>query len=137
MLVTSSLSITSSFLFGLVDLVPILLDSRYLRSLRRLSSSGSIAGLSLIELSEFRLGCRLVCDGLLKAKVSANISNSARGALRCGVSSEFPGRWLVGGRGKLRSEEGSGFRGPSFACRDLVFCNSLLSEIFMAAFDQN
>lgn len=56
MLVTSNLSMTSNFLFGFVDLLPDLLDSRYFRSLRLRSSSGSIADLSRTELSELRLG---------------------------------------------------------------------------------
>lgn len=104
MLVTSNLSITSNFLFfGLLDLLPSLLDSRYLRSLRRLSSSGSILGFSRTELSELRRGFRSLSRGLVGSKGSANMSSSLRGAgwWRLLASSEFAGRCPGGGGNPL------------------------------------
>jgi len=128
MLVTSSLSMTSSFLLGLVDLLPALLDSRSLRSLLRLSSSGFMLGLSRTELSELRRVFRSLSRAL-GSRGSANMSSLSRGACwRLLASLEFEGR-CPAGWGNPLSDGWSDLCGPLVACLDLVFCKPFCASV--------
>lgn len=126
MLVTSNLSMTSNFLLGFPDFVVVtLLDSRYLRSFRFFSSSGSMAGLSIPEVSEFLRGFLDLSLGALESDGSANMSSSGLDFPCNRLFSSSDGLGLCpGGRGNPLNEFGSGLRGPSFVCLDLVFVNS-------------